>query len=147
MDPRHDRARTDPGTGTVSVLATDARAQLVLTGEIDISMNSELFAAMTELEQLGLPIEVDARDVTYVDSSVMAFLASLALRCERPISLVDPPALVRYLVQVAELDDVVDVITRHEDREPSSGELEGEALLRAREGCTCAVCRVAPALI
>ncbi|GAB2613113.1 STAS domain-containing protein [Pseudactinotalea suaedae] len=147
MDLRHERARADRATGTVSVLAPGAQAELVLTGEIDISMNSELVAALAELEQLGLPIEVHTRDVTSIDSSVIAFLASLALRCEQPITLVDPPALVRYLVQVAELGDVVEVVTRREEPARSSEKLAGDAVLRSREDCTCAVCRATPALV
>lgn len=129
------------------LLTTDVGALLLLTGEIDVSMNAELYAAVSELEELGRPIEVHTRDVTFIDSSVIAFLASLVRRCGQPITLVDPPALVRYLLRVADLEDVMEIIDRRPGPGSSSVEVDGTALLRAREACSCSACRAVPALL
>ena len=144
MDEAHNARQGRRGTGTVTVLATGAGARLVLTGEVDVGMNAELHAAVAELEMLQMPIEVHTRDVTYVDSSVMAVLARLAYRCEQPIRLVDPPALVRYLVLVAELDDVVEIVTRRVPPDQPDEEIEARTLLRAQDRCSCAACRADP---
>lgn len=145
MDQTHSCERPR-GSGTVRVRVTDAGARLLLTGEIDVSMNAELYAAVSELEDLGMPIEVHTSEVTFIDSSVMAFLASLVRRCDQPIRLVDPPALVRYLLRVAELEDVVEIVDRHPGPGSSSVEVDGTAF-RARDACSCSACRTVPALI
>lgn len=145
MIQTYARTRVSREPGTVTVRATGAKAQLVLTGEIDVSLNTELYDAVAELEALGRPIEVHTRDVTYVDSSLMALLANIAHRCDHPISLVDPPPLVRYLLQVAELDDVVEIVKRRPDPRPAIDQIEGRTLLRARVRCSCSACSIATA--
>jgi len=127
----------------VTVLATGAGARLVLTGEVDIGMNAKLNAAVAELEQLGMPVEVHTRDVTYLDTSVMAILARLASRSEQRITLVDPPALVRFLMLVAQLEDVVDIITRRGTPSRTDDELDMNQVRRAGR-CTCSFCSSQP---
>jgi ABC-type transporter Mla MlaB component len=136
--------RIDRRTGTVTVLATGVGARLVLTGEVDVSMNSQLYAAAAELEKLGMPIEVHTRDVTYTDSSVMAILARLAHRCEHRIKVVDPPPLVRFLLLVAQLEDAVDVVSRRPAPKQLGDEVGRELLRRPDERCSCAACRAEP---
>ena len=142
MDEAHNALPGQQRTGTVTVRTTGAGARLVLTGEVDLGMNAELHAAVAELETLGMPIEVHSRDVTYIDSSVMAILARLAHRCEQPIRLIDPPALVRYLVLVAELDEVLEVvITRRVAPEQLGEAVDSRALRRRQDECSCSACR------
>ncbi|GAB2619402.1 hypothetical protein GCM10027067_34130 [Pseudactinotalea suaedae] len=125
------------------MLATGAGARLVLTGEVDIGMNAELHAAVTELEQLGMPVEVHTRDVTYIDTSVMAILARLASRNDQRITLVDPPALVQFLLLVAQLEDVVDIVTRRGTPSRTGDGLDTEQVRRASR-CTCSFCSSQP---
>lgn len=144
MDEARTAGNRQHRSGTVTVLATGAGARLVLTGEVDLGMNSELNAAVAELEKLQMPIEVHTRDVTYMDSSVMAIIARLANRSTRPITMVDPPALVRFLVLVAELDDVVEVVARRMAPEQLEDDLDRRILRRWHDGCLCSACREDP---
>ena len=55
---------------SVSVLTSPWRVRMVLSGPVDASMSDELTAAVREAERPGLPVEVDTRTVTFMDSTV-----------------------------------------------------------------------------
>ncbi|WP_156252450.1 STAS domain-containing protein [Pseudactinotalea terrae] len=144
MDDLHAAEPAKHRSGTVTVLAAGAGARLVLTGEIDLGMNTELRAAVAELDKLEMPVEVHTRDVTYMDSSVMAIIARLAHGSDASVTLVDPPPLVRFLVLVAELDDVVQLVTRLTEPSESLDQLDSRVLQRWHDSCQCSACRAEP---
>ncbi|MCG2797473.1 MAG: STAS domain-containing protein, partial [Cellulomonas sp.] len=69
-----------------------------------------------EAERLGLPIEVDAHHVTFMDSSGVAFLARLSIRSPHRVRLLRVPPTVRFLLEVTRIGELLDV----EDDAPSN---------------------------
>lgn len=96
--------------GSVHALLGSRRTRLVLSGEIDVSMSADLTEAIAVAEQAGLPVEVDARHVTFMDSSGVALLARLASRTPGRLALIQPPDVVRFLLEVTRIGELVDVL-------------------------------------
>lgn len=97
----------DPGS--VHVILGGRKTRVVLTGEIDAELGPDLIEAAAEAEDAGRPVEVDARYVSFMDSTGVAFLARLASRCEGRLVLIRPPDLVRFLIDVTAIREVLDV--------------------------------------
>ena len=98
------------GPGSVHTLLEADRTRLVLSGEIDVAVTEELTEAVTEAESAGFPVDVDARHVTFMDSSGIALLARLATRTPGRLTLIQPPDVVRFLLDVTRIGDLVDVV-------------------------------------
>lgn len=105
-----DAPREYNGAGSVHTLLDPDRTRLVLSGEIDVALTDELTEAVTDAEAAGLPVQVDARHVTFMDSSGIALLARLANRTPGRLSLIKPPDVVRFLLEVTRIGDLVDVV-------------------------------------
>lgn len=97
-------------SGSVHVMVSPTRTRLVLSGEIDVALSSELTEAVTDAERAGLPVEIDARHVTFMDSSGVTMLARLAHRTPGRITMIQPPDVVRFLLEVTRIGDVIDVL-------------------------------------
>jgi anti-sigma B factor antagonist len=97
-------------TGSVHVMVSRERTRLVLSGEVDATLASDLTEAVTEAERVGLPVEIDARHVTFMDSSGVSMLARLAHRTPGRLTLIQPPDVVRFLLEVTRIGEVVDVL-------------------------------------
>lgn len=97
--------------GGVEVSVGDDRVDVLLTGQVDGRLADDLdHAAVTALRP-GLPVAVDCRAVQFMDSTGIAFLARLASRAgERTITLVGPPPVVVFLVDVVKLGHLVEVV-------------------------------------
>ena len=95
--------------GTVHVIVGPERTRIVLTGEVDADLAPELLEAGAEAEKTGLPIEVDAHHVTFMDSSGVAFLARLSTRSAHRVRLLRVPPTVRFLLEVTRIGDLLDV--------------------------------------
>lgn len=109
----HDRRveqQRRPVPGSVSVIARDGQAHVVLRGEVDLDLGDELLAATTAVLEQNQPVSIDARDVTFMDSTGVAFLARVASRAPGPLCLVDPPDLVRFLVGVTSVSSMVNIV-------------------------------------
>lgn len=98
------------GPGSVSVLQTPTRTRLVLAGDVDISLNGTLNDAVELAVRLGRPVDVDTADVTFMDSAVVAMLARLAYRLPDRLRVLQPPDLVRFLLDVTQLGEIVDIV-------------------------------------
>ncbi|HIZ34514.1 MAG TPA: STAS domain-containing protein [Candidatus Ruania gallistercoris] len=107
--------RESNGAGSVHTLLDPDRTRLVLSGEIDVALTDELTDAVTDAEAAGLPVQVDARHVTFMDSSGIALLARLANRTPGRLSLIKPPDVVRFLLDVTRIGDLVDVVEGDQD--------------------------------
>ncbi|GAA1626150.1 STAS domain-containing protein [Georgenia ruanii] len=101
--------------GSVSVLRTRARTRLVLAGDVDISLNATLNDAVELAVGLGRPVDVDTADVTFMDSAVVAMLARLAYRVPDRLRMLRPPDLVRFLLDVTQLGEIVDILDEDPD--------------------------------
>jgi anti-anti-sigma factor len=103
--------RDAPGEpGSVHVILSPDRTTVVLSGEIDADLGADLAQATTDAEQAGLPIEVDAHHVTFMDSSGVAFLARLASRTPHRIRLLHVPPTVQFLLEVTRIGELLDVV-------------------------------------
>nr|WP_246130959.1 STAS domain-containing protein [Cellulomonas aerilata] len=86
------------------------RTRIVLSGEVDADLGADLQEATAEAERAGLPIEVDAHHVTFMDSSGVAFLARLSTRSPSRVRLIRVPPTVRFLLEVTRIGELLDVV-------------------------------------
>lgn len=96
--------------GSVHTLLDSDRTRIVLSGEVDVSVATELTDAVAEAEAAAVPTEVDARHVTFIDSSGVAMLARLASRTPGRLQILDPPEVLTFLLEVTRIGDLVDVV-------------------------------------
>jgi anti-anti-sigma factor len=96
--------------GSVAVLTSPSRTRLVLAGELDISHNRELREAVRSVLSLALPVDVDMRNLTFMDSSALAAFSRLAYRSTTRPRLIQPPDVVVFLLEVTAMGDVVEVL-------------------------------------
>lgn len=96
--------------GSVHVMTSAGRTRLVLAGEIDLAIREELTAAVHEVTARNEHIEVDVRHVTFMDSIGIAQLARLANQTKLPATIIKPPEVVRFLLDVTKLGDVFTVV-------------------------------------
>jgi anti-sigma B factor antagonist len=123
--PGPDAAGVAAETGSVHVMVSSSRTRLVLSGEVDVALSGELTEAVTEAERAGLPVEIDARHVTFMDSSGVSMLARLAHRTPGRLMMIEPPDVVRFLLgvtRIGEVVDVVDVDPGFPDEPPTGGD-------------------------
>ena len=90
--------------GTVHVLATAEAVRITLTGEIDADLGEELDAAARAAHAHGLPVQVDATEVTFIDSTGVRLIA----RCyaNGPVT-VTASTTVRFVLEILAMDDVL----------------------------------------
>jgi len=96
--------------GSVHVILSPDRTTIVLSGEVDADLGPDLAQATTDAEQAGVPIEVDAHHVTFMDSSGVAFLARLAMRTPHRVRLLHVPPTVQFLLEVTRIGELLDVV-------------------------------------
>jgi anti-anti-sigma regulatory factor len=116
--PREDQ------DGSVAVLTSPSGVRLVLSGPVDASLSDELTAATREAAQARLPVDVDTRTVTFMDSTVIAAIAHLAHRIPHRVRFIEPPELVQFLLEVTHIGEVVDVLD-HDPGFPTDPAREG----------------------
>ncbi|TDE99103.1 anti-sigma factor antagonist [Occultella glacieicola] len=100
--------------GSVHALLESECTRLILSGEIDLSLNADLTEAVADAEAAGLPVQVDTRHVTFMDSSGIALLARLASRTPGRLTMIKPPDVVRFLLEVTRIGEMVDVVDTDE---------------------------------
>jgi anti-anti-sigma factor len=98
----------EPASVHVIVLAD--RTRIVVSGEIDADLAPDLQEAAADAEATGLPIEVDAQHVTFMDSSGIAFLARLASRSAARVRIIRAPDPVRFLLEVTRIGELLDLV-------------------------------------
>ncbi len=122
-------ARDDEGApefgdpASVHVIVGATRARVVLSGEIDADIGAELGEAVAHAEKTGLPVEIDAHHVTFMDSSGVAFLARLASRSPEKVRVLRAPPTVRFLLEVTRIGELLEIV----DEDPGFDDLDGGA--------------------
>lgn len=96
--------------GSVHVIVHPDRTQVVLVGEVDADLAADLQEATSDAEGTGLPIEIDAGQVTFMDSSGIAFLARIATRSAHPVRIRNAPETVRFLLEVTRIGELLEVV-------------------------------------
>ncbi|HWS57750.1 MAG TPA: STAS domain-containing protein [Actinotalea sp.] len=102
---------SDPAEpSSVHVLVEGGRTRLVLSGEVDADLARDLAEATADAEATGLPIDIDAQHVTFMDSSGIAFLARIASRSPRPVRILRAPESIRFLLEVTRIGELLEVV-------------------------------------
>ncbi|MGC0272546.1 STAS domain-containing protein [Pseudactinotalea sp. Z1739] len=96
--------------GSVHTLLESDRTRIVLSGEVDVSVSAELTDAVAEAEAAGVPTQVDAKHVTFIDSSGVALLARLASRTPGRVQILNPPEVLTFLLEVTRIGELVEVV-------------------------------------
>jgi anti-anti-sigma factor len=96
--------------GSVQVVVHGQRTRIVLAGEIDADLGPDLQEATSDAEATGLPIDIDTRHVTFMDSSGIAFLARIATRSGSRTRVLQPPETVRFLLEVTRIGELLEVV-------------------------------------
>jgi len=103
------RAEVSTEPGSVHVITGIDHIRIILAGEVDADLAGDRQDATTAVERSGLPVEVDAHHVTFMDSSGVAFLARLATRSAYRVRLLNVPPTVRFLLEVTRIGELLDV--------------------------------------
>ena len=98
----------DPAS--VHLIVGASRARIVLSGEIDADIGPELGEATAEAEATGLPVEIDAHHITFMDSSGVAFLARLASRMPHKVRILRAPPTVKFLLEVTRIGELLEIV-------------------------------------
>ncbi|WP_432488688.1 STAS domain-containing protein [Kineococcus sp. SYSU DK018] len=94
----------------VVVIADAGETRVLLSGEVDATLGAELSTACAAVLARDLPVVVDVRDVAFMDSTGVGFLARLASRTSRPpVVLLHPPPVVRFLITKTRIGSLLDV--------------------------------------
>jgi anti-sigma B factor antagonist len=124
-------ASSAPEPPSVHVIVLSDRTRIVLSGEIDADLGSDLREAMRDAEGAGLPIEVDAQHVTFMDSSGIAFLARLASRSNDRVRVLHAPDAVRFPLEVTKIGELLDLVEDTQDAGPGAPPTAADPLPRA----------------
>ncbi|MBC7292033.1 MAG: STAS domain-containing protein [Actinotalea sp.] len=79
-------------------------------GEVDAALRDQASLAMVQCLQRGLPVTVDARDLTFIDSSGLAFVLQLHKVGHDeglPLVLRDAPDLLLDLLEMVGMADAI----------------------------------------
>ncbi|MDR0482697.1 MAG: STAS domain-containing protein [Cellulomonadaceae bacterium] len=96
--------------GSVHLIVGEKRVRLILSGEIDADIGPELEEAGAEAESTGLPVEIDAHHITFMDSSGVAFLANLASRMTQKVRILRVPPTVKFLLEITRIGEMLDIV-------------------------------------
>lgn len=106
--PGAPEAPAEPAS--VHVIVMHDRTRIVVSGEVDADLSGDLQEATADAEATGLPIEVDAQHVTFMDSSGIAFLARLASRSAERVRVLHAPETVRFLLEVTRIGELLELV-------------------------------------
>jgi anti-sigma B factor antagonist len=101
--------------GSVHVIVGTTRARIVLSGEIDADLVADLHQATSDVEEAGLPVEIDAHHVTFMDSTGVAFLARLTAVSPERVRILRTPPTVKFLLEVTSIGDMLDIVDDEAD--------------------------------
>ena len=100
---------TDQSAGSITLTESADMTTAHLRGEIDASLREQASSALAHALDRELPIVLDTSEVTFIDSSGIAFLIQLCTigRDEGlPVTLVDPPTVVAEVLEMLGLAEL-----------------------------------------
>lgn len=110
--------RTASGSGITCHHAEDG-SYLILWGEVDAALREAASHAMASLagRTVPLPITLDARDVTFIDSSGIAFILQVYMLGQETgahVRLVEPAEAVAEILEMVGMGGRIPVVTAAE---------------------------------
>ncbi len=118
-------ARRGSEPGSVHVLLDPDSTLVVLAGDVDATLAPDLIDASSDVAEAGNPVRIDTRNVTFMDSTGVSFLARVAVGTGgRPV-LLDPPDHVQFLLDITAIGDLVDVERTGSGRGAAAGAATG----------------------
>jgi len=103
-------APVSAGSGTADLLVGHDFVRLVLSGDISAEMAAELSETFEEAVTSGLPVEIDAHHITFLDSAGVALLAQLAARLPQRPKVLRAPETVQFLLEITGVNQLLDVV-------------------------------------
>jgi anti-anti-sigma factor len=82
---------------------------LRLSGEIDMASAPALQEALIVALADGRPVTLEMKDVTFIDSSGLKVIVSLAAESAEPLTLKDPSAVVRRVLELFGMERVPNI--------------------------------------
>ncbi|MGC0249015.1 STAS domain-containing protein [Pseudactinotalea sp. Z1748] len=119
--------------GSIEILdASTQRLQIVLSGELDCMITSRARELIGPVREAATVAYLDASAVTFVDASGLSAVTALATSSGRKPVLIQPPANMRFLLQITGLNEVYTV-----DPEPQAHDAAGCAEGHGAAGHGC----------
>lgn len=94
----------------VQITVDGGITRMRMVGDVDVTLAQEFADAVGVAEKAAQPAVVDTRAITFMDSTGIALLARLATRTPGRLRLIDPPEVVRFLLDVTRVGDMVQII-------------------------------------
>ena len=104
--------------GAVHVIVGSTHSRILLSGEVDADIVADLHQATLDVQEAGLPVEIDAHHVTFMDSTGVAFLARLTAISSTPVRMLRTPPTVRFLLEVTSIGDLLEIDDDADDDNP-----------------------------
>lgn len=98
------------GTSGMALHAEPERSVVRAWGEIDLSVRRDVNELCQSVAERALPVVIDAREVTFIDSTGMSILVRLARDAEAggyPVRLDNAPWMLRELLTITGVDQLL----------------------------------------
>jgi len=95
--------------GSAHLITMPNCVRIVLSGDIDAELATELTEITAEAVALQLPVEIDAHHITYLDSTGVAFLTDLAGQLAAPPKLLHVPPTLAFLLEATHTRELFSV--------------------------------------
>ena len=105
-------------TSGIALLEQPDLSVVRLWGEIDLEVRRTAGDLCAAVAERGLPLQIDARDVTFMDSTGMSILVRLARDAEAggyPVSLHNAPWVLRELLTITGVDRLLPMTDAEDD--------------------------------
>ncbi len=100
----------EPATSGMELVAEPERSLVRAWGEIDLSVRRTVGEMCADVAERALPVVIDAREVTFIDSTGMSILVRLARDAEAggyPVRLDHAPWMLRELLTITGVDQLL----------------------------------------
>ncbi|WP_188078919.1 STAS domain-containing protein [Actinotalea subterranea] len=124
-----EEAKTGAGESGMSLEAEADRSVVRAWGEIDLTVRRDATQLCAEVVERGLPLVIDTRDVTFIDSTGMSILVRLARDAESngyPVELHNPPWMLRELLTITGVDRILPIADGESSAGPASAAGDGQ---------------------
>ncbi|GEK23506.1 STAS domain-containing protein [Cellulomonas xylanilytica] len=104
---------TPPDDGPAGTITTDLDAgEITLRGEIDAALEAALVTVLSDVaaRRAAPQLRVDVREVSFIDSTGIKFLALLTQRSAHPVVLLHPSSQVRFVLDTTRISEILTIV-------------------------------------